>query len=413
MKINAKNPATKMGKTNLSSKNIRMRKFIMKFFLSAFILAVSVNYSSPVFACGFNGSGLYTRCYNWVNDKNNGIPITASRFDTEDNGFATGLSTTITKDGQQTTTARIPFASGLSISQGNILTPSLSIIGDLSTGFYQTTSGELRFSSGGVYKATLNTNGIDNTAIGIGTAAAGRFTTATATTFSGSGASLTNIGTSNMTGVTGTANSTTYLRGDNTWSSSGTQWVTSGANINYTAGNVSIGTTAVGGTLNVSGTGTFSGSITPSQTDGIVGTTTNNDASAGSVGQLISQTVASGSAVSLTTGVVSNITSIPLTAGDYDVWAIGIFSGVANSTIVNGYSCNVSASSAVSETTIGQFANGYGPAASPFNQVTLTSQPGPARIKLGSSATYYLNCFANFSVNTLGAYGGIYARRRR
>ena len=40
----------------------------------------------------------------------------------------------------------------------------------------------------------------------------------TGTTFSGSGASLTSIGTTNMTAVTGTPNATTYLRGDNTWS---------------------------------------------------------------------------------------------------------------------------------------------------------------------------------------------------
>ena len=38
--------------------------------------------------------------------------------------------------------------------------------------------------------------------------------TVTGTTFSGSGASLTNIGTTNMTSVTGTPSSTTDLRGD-------------------------------------------------------------------------------------------------------------------------------------------------------------------------------------------------------
>jgi hypothetical protein len=42
--------------------------------------------------------------------------------------------------------------------------------------------------------------------------------TVTATTFSGSGASLTSIGTSNLTAVTGTASSTTYLTGNGTWS---------------------------------------------------------------------------------------------------------------------------------------------------------------------------------------------------
>lgn len=57
----------------------------------------------------FNGSGSFTRVYNWTNDANASVPITASRFDTEDGGFATGLSNCITKDGQQTITQNIPF----------------------------------------------------------------------------------------------------------------------------------------------------------------------------------------------------------------------------------------------------------------------------------------------------------------
>lgn len=55
-------------------------------------------------------SGQFSRVYNWVTDKNNSIDITASRVDTEDNGFATGLSTCLLKDGTQTVTANIPFA---------------------------------------------------------------------------------------------------------------------------------------------------------------------------------------------------------------------------------------------------------------------------------------------------------------
>jgi hypothetical protein len=55
-------------------------------------------------------NGVFTRLYNWVNDKNANIDITASRFDAEDDGFATGLSTCMLKDGTQTLTANIPFA---------------------------------------------------------------------------------------------------------------------------------------------------------------------------------------------------------------------------------------------------------------------------------------------------------------
>jgi hypothetical protein len=48
----------------------------------------------------FNGSGLFVRTYNWVADKVNGVNITASRMDTEDDGYAAGLSLCVTRDGQ-------------------------------------------------------------------------------------------------------------------------------------------------------------------------------------------------------------------------------------------------------------------------------------------------------------------------
>lgn len=48
----------------------------------------------------YNGSGTFTRVYNWVTDKVNGVNITASRVDTEDDGFATGLTNCVTRDGQ-------------------------------------------------------------------------------------------------------------------------------------------------------------------------------------------------------------------------------------------------------------------------------------------------------------------------
>lgn len=59
----------------------------------------------------FNGSGVFQRLYNWVTDRNASIKIQASRMDNEMDGFATGLSNCITKDGQTTITANIPLNS--------------------------------------------------------------------------------------------------------------------------------------------------------------------------------------------------------------------------------------------------------------------------------------------------------------
>src|SRR5215475_10893846 len=50
---------------------------------------------------GFNGSGVYNRFFNWVTDHTNLVPVTDSRMDQEMDGVATGLSTCLTKDGQQ------------------------------------------------------------------------------------------------------------------------------------------------------------------------------------------------------------------------------------------------------------------------------------------------------------------------
>lgn len=57
----------------------------------------------------FNGSGAFTRLYNWVADRNANIKIRADRMDAEMDGFATGLSNAITRDGQSTVTQNIPF----------------------------------------------------------------------------------------------------------------------------------------------------------------------------------------------------------------------------------------------------------------------------------------------------------------
>ncbi len=58
----------------------------------------------------FNGSGIFTRVHNWVTDKNATVPITASRMDAEDNGFAAGLTQCVTKNGESQPSANLPMA---------------------------------------------------------------------------------------------------------------------------------------------------------------------------------------------------------------------------------------------------------------------------------------------------------------
>jgi hypothetical protein len=57
----------------------------------------------------FNGSGVFTNPYDWVEEAGLGNEIDAAKFKSQDDGVATGLSNTITRDGQSTITASIPF----------------------------------------------------------------------------------------------------------------------------------------------------------------------------------------------------------------------------------------------------------------------------------------------------------------
>lgn len=61
----------------------------------------------------FNGSGIFSRLYNWITDRNNGVKIRADRMDAEFDGIATALTTVRTeslrKDGTVTPTANQPM----------------------------------------------------------------------------------------------------------------------------------------------------------------------------------------------------------------------------------------------------------------------------------------------------------------
>lgn len=150
------------------------------------------------------------------------------------------------------------------------------------------------------------------------------------------------------------------------------------------------------------------GNFIPSQTNGIVGTTTNNNANAGSVGETVTSVVASGSAVSLTTNTGANVTSISLTAGDWDVDGNVNFS--AASATVTGTSGGVTSTSATVPTDGTEVYSGV--------QVTLLSETDSVtlptkRFSLSGTTTVYLVGKCTFSAGTVSAFGSIVARRRR
>lgn len=177
----------------------------------------------------------------------------------------------------------------------------------------------------------------------------------------------------------------------------------------YLASPPAIGTTtpAAGKFTTLQATST----ITPSSTAGIVGTTTNDNANAGSIGEVISSSVAS-PGVSLTSSVSvgTNVTSISLTAGDWDVWG-NIYPVPAGSTVIQ----NERGTIATSTGAIGV----YGDPGSFLMDITsptgnaMSISVGPVRLSLASTTTVYLVTSALFTTSTCTAFGQIFARRRR
>ena len=98
---------------------------------------------------GFTGNGVFARFHNWVSDLSAGFKIAYNRNDAEDSGIASGLSSVLCKDGQQVTTAPVPFALGYRVSDGTAATPSIGFINDTDSGIYRIGANNLGFAAGG------------------------------------------------------------------------------------------------------------------------------------------------------------------------------------------------------------------------------------------------------------------------
>lgn len=147
-----------------------------------------------------------------------------------------------------------------------------------------------------------------------------------------------------------------------------------------------------------------SGNFTPSQTNGIVGTTTNNNANAGSVGEFTSATTSS---VSLTTATPANVTSISLTAGDWDVSGVLQFTP-AGTTVLSFFGGGASSTSATLPGFAGYQLFGY----TTTGTAQTVSVP-TTRFSLSATTTIFLVAQATFTTSTCTVNGFIRARRVR
>lgn len=135
----------------------------------------------------------------------------------------------------------------------------------------------------------------------------------------------------------------------------------------------------------------------------LLGSSTNDSASAGYVGEYISSQVVYASAVSLTTATQKNVTSISLTAGDWDVSGqVGFVASVAFQAV----SAGINTTSA----TLPDFSlySNTNSASTTYSAAIVTQ-----RISLSSTTTVYLVAEASFTTGTCTACGFIGARRLR
>src|SRR5206468_4206914 len=78
--------------------------------------------------------------------------ISSTMFNAMLTEAATGLSTCLTKDGQQAATARIPLASGVGVGDGTVAAPAYNFTNDTGSGLYRIGSNNIGLAISGTKK---------------------------------------------------------------------------------------------------------------------------------------------------------------------------------------------------------------------------------------------------------------------
>jgi hypothetical protein len=362
---------------------------------------------------GWTGTLSGTRGGTGVN--NGASTITLGGSLTTSGAFAstftmTGITTvTFPTSGTLATTSQIPTGAALTKTDDTNVT--LTLGGSPTTALVNAASltlgwtGQLGVSRGGTGASSVGANGT----LAQSNGSIYTFTTATYPSVATSTGKILRADGTNWAASTATfadtytASNILYSNGANTVT--GLATANNGILVTSSGGVPSIGNTV--------GAGLTMPSITFNTTTGIVGTTTNNDAAAGSVGEFVSSVIAAASAVSVSTGTIKDITSISLTAGDWDVWGnvVFLFPASTNYTALLSWISSTSVTQP-DASLISDLSTGAGGAV-PGGGSAISVVPLMRRFSLSGTTTIYLSSQQVFTVSTLTACGGIYARRVR
>lgn len=155
------------------------------------------------------------------------------------------------------------------------------------------------------------------------------------------------------------------------------------------------------------------GLVTFGATTAIKGTGTNNNATAGNIGEEFNSVVSTYTNYT-TTATYQNIASITLTAGDWDISAVGTFSSNGATITAASNAIFVVSTTTASASGATEGVNIIYVPQSTLLGTSLESVAIPSyRASISGSTTYYLNTQATFTIGNPQFVGSIRARRRR
>lgn len=144
------------------------------------------------------------------------------------------------------------------------------------------------------------------------------------------------------------------------------------------------------------------------------GTTTNDNACTGCVGEYQESQIISSSQISLTTGTAADVTSKSLTAGDWDCSGNVRFagSGTTVTTDMIGWIATTSAT-LPTEPNHGGLSRLQAGSGLSFTNENVSLSVGPFRVSIASTTTVFLSAQSTFTTSTEFAYGALRCRRTR